>query len=106
MEKGLNLVKTSEKDPKLPYRQLLGQLLWIACCTRPDILFSFQYMSQFANCACREHWMALIRVLRYLKTTIDDTLTLRIYDKTTCTSYCNLSIVETDSDWASDHTDR
>ena len=23
MEKGLNLVKTSEKDPKLPYRQLL-----------------------------------------------------------------------------------
>ena len=48
--------------------------------------------------------MALIRVLRYLKTTtIDDTLTLRIHDKTT--SHCNLSI-ETDSDWASDHTDR
>ena len=47
--------------------------------------------------------MALIRVLRYLKTTIDDTLTLRIHDKTT--SHCNLSI-ETDSDWANDHTDR
>ena len=47
--------------------------------------------------------MALILVLRYLKTTIDDTLTLRIHDKTT--SHCNLSI-ETDSDWASDHTDR
>eukprot|EP00959_Pyramimonas_sp_CCMP1952_P056711 1184621-Pyramimonas_sp.AAC.1 len=45
MEKGLNLVKTSEKDPKLPYRQLLGQLLWIARCTRPDILFAVQYLS-------------------------------------------------------------
>eukprot|EP00959_Pyramimonas_sp_CCMP1952_P390283 8178342-Pyramimonas_sp.AAC.1 len=102
MEKGLNLTKTSEKDPKLPYRQLLGQLLWIARCTRPDILFSVQYLSQFANCACREHWMALLRVLRYLKSIIDDKLTLRIHDKTT--SHCNLRI-ETDSDWASDHTD-
>ena len=103
MEKSLNLTKTSENDPKLPYRQLLGQLLWIARCTRPDIMFAVQYLSQFAHCACREHWMALTRVLRYLKTTINDKLTLRIHDK--AIDCCNLTI-ETDSDWASDHTDR
>ena len=102
MEKNLNLTKNSEKDPKLPYRQLLGQLLWIARCTRPDILFAVQYLSQFANCAGREHWTALIRVLRYLKTTINNKLTLRVHDMS---STCNLTI-ETDSDWASDHVDR
>ena len=47
--------------------------------------------------------MALVRVLRYLKTTIDDKLTLRVHDKST--NCCNLTI-ETDSDWASDITDR
>ena len=46
--------------------------------------------------------MALIRVLRYLKTTIDDKLTLRILDKS---PNCNLTI-DTDSDWASDVSDR
>ena len=102
MEKNLNLTKNSEKDPKLPYRQLLGQLLWIARCTRPDILFAVQYLSQFAHCAGREHWTALIRVLRYLKTTINNKLTLRVHDMS---STCNLTI-ETDSDWASDHVDR
>ena len=102
MERGLNLAKDTEMDPKLPFRRLLGQLLWIARCTRPDILFAVQYLSQFAHCACKDHWMALIRVLRYLKTTIDDKLTLRILDKS---PNCNLTI-ETDSDWASDITDR
>ena len=43
--------------------------------------------------------MALIRVLRYLKTTINDKLTLRVHDMS---SNCNLTI-ETDSDWASYH---
>ena len=42
-------------------------------------------------------------MLRYLKTTIDDKLTLRILDKST--NCCNLTI-ETDSDWANDITDR
>ena len=102
MEKGLNLTKDTEMDPKIPFRRLLGQLLWIARCTRPDILFSVQYLSQFAHCASKDHWMALIRVLRYLKTTIDDKLTLRILDKS---PNCNLTI-ETDSDWASDVSDR
>ena len=42
----------------------------------------------------------MLRVLRYLKSTIDDKLTLRIHDKITS------SCIETDSDWANDHTDR
>eukprot|EP00959_Pyramimonas_sp_CCMP1952_P016587 351728-Pyramimonas_sp.AAC.1 len=57
MERGLNLAKDTEMDPKLPFLRLLGQLLWIARCTRPDIMFSVQYLSQFAHCACKDHSM-------------------------------------------------
>ena len=103
MEKGLNLTKDTEMDPKLPYRQLLGQLLWIARCTRPDILFPVQYLSQFAHCAAKDHWTALVRVLRYLKSTINHNLILQLHDMST--DHCDLTI-ETDSDWAGDHIDR
>eukprot|EP00959_Pyramimonas_sp_CCMP1952_P356927 7473940-Pyramimonas_sp.AAC.1 len=92
----------------LPYRQLLGQLPWIARCTRPYILFcSVQYLSQFANCACKVHWMALLRVLRYFKSTIDDNQAHTSNPRQD--HHLQLAAIfasREDSDWANDHTDR
>jgi hypothetical protein len=102
MEKGLNLPRDTDADPKLRYRQLVGQLLWIARCTRPDILFAVSFLAQFSNYANKEHWIALTRVLRYLKTTILRPLVLKLTDEI---KGCMLNI-ESDSDWAGDSNDR
>jgi hypothetical protein len=104
MEKDLKLPKDTIADPKLRYRSLIGAFLWIARCTRPDILFAVMYLSQFSNFATKVHWQALLRVLRYLKTTLKTPFVLKL-NGATSTSSVIVTIV-TDSDWASDRTDR
>ena len=104
MEKGLNLPSTTIAYPKLRYRALIGALLWIARCTRPDIMFSIIYLSRFSNCATKIHWDALIRVLRYLKTTIQTPFVLKASDDTP-KDKAKITII-TDSDWAHDIVDR
>lgn len=51
----------------LPYRELVGALMYVATCTRPDISFAVSYLSQFGTCYDSTHWTAAKRVLRYLK---------------------------------------
>jgi len=48
IEKGPNLpINTTTADhPKLRYRALVGALLWIARCTRPDFLCAITYLSR------------------------------------------------------------
>lgn len=52
-----------------PYRSLIGCLLYITTCTRPDIAFVVAQLSRFLENPGQQHWNAAIRVLRYLKTT-------------------------------------
>jgi hypothetical protein len=73
-------------DPKLRYRALVGALLWIARCTRPDILFAITYLSRFSTYATKIHWNALIRVLRYLKTIVEIPFVLKLTNNTSKTS--------------------
>ena len=104
MEKGLNLPINTTADPKLRYRALVGALLWIARCTRPDILFAVTYLSRFSTYATKIHWDALIRVLRYLKTTAETPFVLKL-NSVTSRDKCNVTIIA-DSDWAHDIVDR
>jgi hypothetical protein len=104
MEKGLNLPINTTADPKLRYRALVGALLWIARCTRPDILFAITYLSRFSTYATKIHWDALIRVLRYLKTTVEIPFVLKLTNNTS-KDKCNVTIIA-DSDWAHDIVDR
>lgn len=59
----------SKPDVKIPYRELIGSLMYLAVCTRPDIAHSVNYMSQFSNYYEEIHWTATKRILRYLKGT-------------------------------------
>uniref|UniRef100_H3H5K8 Reverse transcriptase Ty1/copia-type domain-containing protein n=1 Tax=Phytophthora ramorum TaxID=164328 RepID=H3H5K8_PHYRM len=52
-----------------PYRSLIGCLLYIATCTRPDIAFVVTQLSRFLENPGQQHWNAAVRVLRYLKST-------------------------------------
>ena len=75
MEANLDLQPAVGEDHTLPYRALLGTLLWIARNTRPDIFFSVIYLARFSNAYSSEHYRHLKRVLRYLVCTKDHKLT-------------------------------
>ena len=58
-----------------PYRKIVGELLWIACCTRPDISYAVTYLSRFCHDYRSEHVLAAKRVLHYLQGTLNQGLT-------------------------------
>src|SRR5277367_2439731 len=66
--------KTAVED--LPYRSLVGSLMYVAIGTRPDISFAVQQLTQFLDCFGMAHWNAAKRVVRYLKGTRDVRLSL------------------------------
>ena len=74
VDSGSKLIKNqvqSSEDLKLPYRELVGALTYLASTTRPEISFAVSRLEQFNNCFGKEHWTAAKRVLRYLKGTSD-----------------------------------
>lgn len=54
---------------KVPYRELIGLLMYIANGTRPDICYAVNMLAQVAANPGRIHWEAAKRVVRYLKGT-------------------------------------
>ena len=50
----------------LPYREIVGVLLWCAILCRPDISYAVNQLAKYNSNPGREHWMALQRVLIYL----------------------------------------
>jgi hypothetical protein len=60
-----------EKAKHLPYRELVGTLLWFACGLRSDILCAVCTLCQFSACWTEAHFIAAMQVLCYLETTAD-----------------------------------
>ena len=54
---------------RTPYRQLLGRLLFRVITTRSDAEFPVSQLGRFADNPGSQHWKALIKVLRYLRST-------------------------------------
>jgi len=48
------------------YRELVGGLVYLSICTRPDIAFACSYLGQFFSCFDSAHFGAAKHVLRYL----------------------------------------
>ena len=55
--------------PLEDYQRLIGQLLYAACCTRPDVAFSVGVLSKFPNNPSEIHFKAALKVLGYLAST-------------------------------------
>jgi len=62
-------------DASRPYAQLVGKLLYLANCTRPDIAAATSHLSRFMSNPTHSHWVQAKRVLRYLNGTKDLCLT-------------------------------
>lgn len=58
-----------------PYRELVGCLMYLMMGSRPDICYMVSYFSQFQDSATNVHYNHLIRVLKYLKSTKELSLT-------------------------------
>lgn len=59
------------------YQELLGRLMYLSVHTRPDLSFPLSCLSQFNNEPKIMHMVALKRILRYLKGTIEYCLEFR-----------------------------
>lgn len=60
-----------ETMSKIPYRQLIGALLYVALSTRPDIAYAVNFLCQFNANPGKNHWQGAIHIVRYLKRTRD-----------------------------------
>jgi transposase InsO family protein len=87
-------------DDKVPYRQAIGSLMYLMLATRPDISAAVNKVAQYASSYDNSHWTAIKRILRYVKGTKDQGLTLG----------GNVSEIRLlgscDADWAGDLDDR
>lgn len=81
----------------VPYRELVGALLYVMVATCPDIGFSVGVLCKYMANPGRAHWEAAKRVLRYLKGTSDHALALG--GELVLRAY-------TDADYAGDRDDR
>jgi len=61
-------VDESERNTmqNIPYREVIGSLLWLSLGTRPDITFAVSQVAKFSANPGPDHWTAVIRILRYL----------------------------------------
>ncbi|GKA36968.1 zinc finger, CCHC-type containing protein [Tanacetum coccineum] len=99
------LMDTSEKlmpnngqaVSQLEYSRVIGCLMHVMTCTRPDIAFVVGKMSRYTSNPGTQHWQAIQRVLKYLKKTMDYKLTYTCYP----------SVLEgyTDASWISNTED-
>lgn len=60
-----------ESVSQLEYTQIVGSLMFIMNCKRPDLAYSLSRLSLYSSNPNREHWNALVRVLRYSKHTVN-----------------------------------
>ena len=96
LEKADNGICTVDRDL---YQSAVGSLLYLSTWSRPDIAFAVGSVARFCSCPTKEHWLALKRILRYLKGTENHGLMYVRDEKEQCVGYC-------DADWAGDKSDR
>jgi hypothetical protein len=51
---------------RIPYRRVVGLLIYLASTSRPDISYSVNRVAQFSQNPGQIHWRAVIQILRYL----------------------------------------
>ena len=59
---------------QLRYSQIIRSLLYIANMTRPDIAYAVGRLSRHTHNPSKDHWIAVERVFKYLRGTLDYSL--------------------------------
>jgi len=93
--------RTLDSDGKQWYQSIVGSLMWLMVCTRPDLAFTVSILSKFSSTPTTEHLSAATYTLRYLRNTANLTIQYKASD-----SEATMPIGYTDSDFAGDPDDR
>ena len=88
---------------KVPYRECIGALQYLAVLTRPDIVFAVNQCSRFLGNPGKKHWQGAKTILRYLKGTSEHGLMFKKMEEGTGE---DAILGFSDSDWAGDPDDR
>ena len=62
-------------DSSIPYRRLNMKIMWLARGSRNEIMYHAVFFSRFAHCYTRALYDEMLKILLYLKGTIDRTQT-------------------------------
>jgi hypothetical protein len=95
----LNLPRDGEILNQEGYQHIVGQLMYLARCSGPDIAFATMYLARLSHSPGGEHWKRVERLLRYLNGTRAKGV---FYEREESDRLCAFS----DADWAGDATDR
>lgn len=88
-------IESNELADASLYREIVGSLIYIMTCTRPDLSFVVTKLSQYMSKPTKAHLNVAKQVLRYLKGTIDYNITFsKSSDPLKLIGFC-------DSDWGS-----
>ncbi|TPX42812.1 DNA-directed DNA polymerase [Synchytrium endobioticum] len=96
MVTGWDVVTDAPLCNKSQYQQAMGMLLYLARCTRPDIMTSVSILCKYSSNPTTYHWKGVLHLLKYLKGSQNYILEL---GGTELSGYA-------DSDWATNKEDR
>ncbi|KAD6454983.1 hypothetical protein E3N88_09689 [Mikania micrantha] len=54
---------------QLEYSRIIGSLMYLMTCTRPDLAYAVSRLSRYISNPSSEHWKGMTRLLRYLRYT-------------------------------------
>lgn len=84
----------------IPYRSLMGNLMYLSCHTRPDISYSVGVLARYITEPAVVHWTASNSSLRYLRgTSAKGIIVGDVGSESVMTAF-------SDSDWVGDKSDR
>ncbi|CAI7813277.1 unnamed protein product [Closterium sp. NIES-53] len=83
-------------EPSGPYPELVGCLIYLMTCTRPDLAYPLNLLARYVAPGRHQkvHWDATKRVLRYLWSTLGMGLVLGGWDPIVLTGHANASWVD------------
>jgi len=88
-----------DSDGKRRYQSIVGSLMWLMLCTRPDLAFTVSMLSKFNDRPTTEHLAAATYTLRYLRNTANLAIQYSAQNS-------DMPVGYTDSDFAGDPDDR
>nr|GEY00211.1 retrovirus-related Pol polyprotein from transposon TNT 1-94 [Tanacetum cinerariifolium] len=71
VQKILNNYRDVERMSKVPYANVVGSLMYLMVCTRPDISYAVSIVSRYLANLGKNYWEAMKWILKYLKGTAD-----------------------------------
>ena len=58
-----------ESVSQVEYSRVIGSLMYLMSCTRPDIAYAVSKLSRYTSNPGAEHWQGIIRLVKYLRFT-------------------------------------